>query len=171
MPSIGERCSRRSTRSTLRSSPFHRPKALSCVFHGWGITYRTGFRSLPSTTPRWPESLPCLEQRCPLPLSRHLGAHPMRPSRCNLWPSCLLNSGSWRSGTHGLSGLLLGPPLGRARLADYLDEATRQFGGSWLHGVRWMLSWRPYGLRLRGSGTWCWTMLMGRLLWWHLCPL
>jgi hypothetical protein len=51
--------------------------------------------------------------------------------------------------------LVVGPPSNQARLADRLDEATEQLGRSWLLGGRRTLSWRPCGLRLRGSGTWC----------------
>jgi hypothetical protein len=42
--------------------------------------------------------------------------------------------------------LILGPPSGRARLANRLEGAIRRLGWSMLHDEKWTLSWRPYGL-------------------------
>jgi hypothetical protein len=109
----------------------------------------------PSTILKWPESFPRFRRRCLLPRSRCLGAHPMTPSTWRFWASRLPNSRSWRSGAHGLSGLLRGSttyslgqhPIGPTWPIVWMRplDNLRQ---SWLHGGRRMLSWRIYGLQM-----------------------
>jgi hypothetical protein len=130
----------------------------------------------PSAILKWLESFPRFRWWCLLRRSRRLGAHPMTPSMWRFWVSMSSNSRSWRSDACGLDGLprgfatyslghhpiLLDWPMVWMRPSDSL-------GRSWLHGGRWMLSWRLCGLRLHEFGT-CWTVPMCHLLRQHLCP-